>query len=69
MVACMFIQGLDYFSVFGALITFAAFVKFTPTNLGIFQLSNFFLLKFLPVCLFCIFYMYIYFELDKSQFN
>ena len=61
--ACLF-QALITFAAFGALITFAAFVKFITTNLGIFQLGKAFLLKFLPVCIFCIFFMYMYLELD-----
>ena len=36
------------FIAFGTLITFAAFVKFIPTNLGIFQLGKVFFTKVSP---------------------
>ena len=60
LLSCLY-KALIFFTAFGALITFAEFVKFIPSNLGIFQHSNFYLLKFLPVCIFSYFlYVHIF---------
>ena len=66
---CMpaYTRTLVTFASFGALITFAAFVKFIRTSIGIFQLGKVFFTKVSPsMHLSVFFYLHIYLKLGKS---
>ena len=59
--ACLY-KTLVTFASFEAVITFAAFVKFIPTNLGIFQLGKVFFTKVSPCMHLSVLFICIYIQ-------